>query len=96
MRSWWVEREFDKALQKEEELSKRHGKNTYALIPLDLDGYIFSDECDNRIARTAKERLAVNFQGWEHDNTIFEREIERVIRALRTDGGRESPPEPKL
>ena len=94
--SWWVEREVNKALQKEEQLSKQHGKKVRILIPLDLDGYIFSDDCDSWIAGAAKERMAANFTGWEHDNALFEREIENVIRAMRTDGGKEPPPDPKL
>ena len=40
--------------------------------------------------------MAANFKGWETDNAVFEREIEKVIKALRTDGGKEIPPEPKL
>jgi hypothetical protein len=40
--------------------------------------------------------VAANYKGWEHDNAIFERGIEAVIKALRTDGGKEPPPEKKL
>ncbi|MCD4684708.1 MAG: toll/interleukin-1 receptor domain-containing protein [Anaerolineae bacterium] len=96
LNSWWVEREFNKVLLKEEELRKRYGRTIPVLIPLDLDGYIFSDKCDSWIAREVKTRLAADFKGWEHDNALFEREIERVFRALRTDEGREPTPNPKL
>ncbi|MCA9883405.1 MAG: hypothetical protein KC708_10565 [Anaerolineae bacterium] len=37
-----------------------------------------------------------NFQGWEHDNSVFVQGVESVIKALRTDGGKEAPPESKL
>jgi hypothetical protein len=38
-----------------------------------------------------------NFVGWESSNAVFDREIENVIKALRTDeGAREKPPEPRV
>ena len=42
-------------------------------------------------------RVAANFVGWEKDNALFDRELDKVIRALRTgEGGREKPPPAKL
>jgi hypothetical protein len=42
-------------------------------------------------------RVAANFVGWEKDHALFDRELEKVIRALRTDGGgREKRPPAKL
>jgi hypothetical protein len=41
--------------------------------------------------------LTANFVGLEKDHTLFDRELEKVIRALRTDeGGREKPPSARL
>lgn len=77
---------------------KKRGKKILSLIPLDLDGYLLTDECEreNGKAIQVKERLAANFIGWEEDNEIFETAVEKVIKALQTDGGRKKPPVPKL
>jgi hypothetical protein len=92
--SWWVENEIDIAFGKEQELRKK-GKRVLALIPLNLDGSLFKWE--NGKAEQVKKRLAADFRGWEKDNSIFEKQVERVVKALQTgDTGREPAPVPRL
>lgn len=95
LNSGWVEREIDTAIEKEMKLRKKRGKQTLAIIPLNLDDQLF--DWSHSHAATIRKRLAANFVGWENDNAVFEREFENVVKSLRTDeGGREPPPEPKL
>ena len=96
--SWWVDNEITTALAKEQQLSKQHGEITIVIIPLNLDGYLLSDNWDgDGKASLIKRRLAADFIGWEHNNAKFEQQFEVLMRALRTDaGGREPNPTPKL
>ena len=98
LKSWWVENEIKIAFDKEQGLRKqRDGAEVLALIPLNLDGYLFSDEWKSGLRTEIKSRLAADFTGWETDNNKFETEFERLIKAWRAEvGGRESPPESRL
>ena len=93
--SWWVDNEINRAFKKEQTIMKSRGKKVLALIPLDLDGFIFSD-WENGKAEQVKSRLAADFQGWQNDNDKLQQQFELVLKALRTDGGREAPPVSRL
>ncbi len=75
---------------------KERGAKTLALIPLNIDGYLFDPNCTNAKAEQIKTRLAPDFTNWNTDNNKFEEQLERVILALRIDAQARVPPPPRL
>ena len=68
-----------------------------ALIQLKLAGFLFSADYQSGMKPEITRRVAANFVGWEKDHALCDRELEKVIRASRTDErGREKPPGSKL
>lgn len=42
----------------------RHGKRILCIIPIDLDGYLFSRHCKFKFTSDLRERRAAKFEGW--------------------------------
>lgn len=68
--SWWVDNKINKVFVKEQQLQNERGEKRPALIPLNLDGYLF--EWDDGKADQVRSRLAADSTGWESDNATFE------------------------
>ena len=89
--------EINRAFQKEAQVMNDRGKKVLALIPLNLNGFLFSADYQSGKKAEITSRVAANFVGWEKDHALFDRELEKVIRALRTnEGDRKKPPPPRL
>jgi len=86
LNSRWVNFEIDLALHREQELRQAAPGALWRLIPLDLDGYLFSPEYSGDALRI-RNRLAGDFTGWKTDTDKFDQQIARVIRAIRIEGG---------
>ena len=97
LKSWWVDSELNRAFAKEQVLTRERGRKVLALIPLDLDGFLFSSDWQSGKASEVRSRMVGDFKNWRTDGAKFEEELGQLIRALRADAAaRERPPEPKL
>ena len=63
---------------------RRRNDGQDIIIPLMVDRYLL-DGWEDGLAADLRSRLAVDLTGWEHDNTKFEEQFDRVVKALRTD-----------
>jgi hypothetical protein len=63
---------------------KERKRKVLVLIPLNLDGYLFNKWTSGKGSQV-RQRLAADFRGWKRSHSQFEQEVEKVIRALRSD-----------
>jgi hypothetical protein len=90
-----VDKELDRAIKKEERLWQERGEKVLALIPLNLDDYMFKG-WEGGKKDMVTTRYAVDFTGWETDNAKFDDQFELVVKALQTEDTREEAPVSKL
>jgi hypothetical protein len=76
--SYWVDGEIGKAFQKEQVSMKERGQKVLALIPLNLDGFLFDGWQDGKAPRV-RARFAPDFLGWDADHAKCEGLIEQVV-----------------
>ena len=94
--SWWVDNEIETAFSKERKLMAERRHKVLVLIPLNLDGFLFSGDWENGKSEQVKSRLAADFTDSQSD-VKFAEQLERVVKALREDdNAREIPPASKL
>ncbi len=95
--SWWVDSEIDTTFEKERKIMKERGIKVLALIPLNLDGFMFTEHWNNGKKRQVLSRIAADFTGWENNNIKFDEQIEKILLSLRVgEQNREIPPLPLL
>ncbi|MBZ0316184.1 MAG: TIR domain-containing protein, partial [Anaerolineae bacterium] len=77
LHSGWVDTELTKALEKERELTKERSQRVFALIPLDIDGYLLSRDYQSPIKSEIMRRSVAEFKGWDGDggNAIFDEQM---------------------
>ena len=81
--SWWVDNEIRIALAKEREAATVQRERLRAIIPLNLDGFLFSDDWKSGYREQLLSRLAADFTGWQTNEERFETEMARVLQALQ-------------
>lgn len=89
--SWWVDAEIESAFAKERELMRAAKIRSPVLIPINLDGYMFSERWLSGKRRIVQSRLAADFT----DPSKFGEQFKRLRKALmRTEkpAAKEAPP----
>jgi len=80
LNSYWVNHEIDKALKKEELLWNKFKKRKLALIPLNLDDYIF--EWNSSRASEIGKRHIEDLTNWDSTPQKLEYAMKRIERSL--------------
>lgn len=84
--SWWVDNELNSVIAKEQALWRKTGEETLVLVPLNLDGFMFTDSWKSSWKNKVISRLAPDFTNWNSDRTWeCDNALSSVIHALIID-----------
>lgn len=78
----WSHAEIEAALAKEQEFAADAGQNGPILLPINLDGYMFSGEWKSPHEKKMAGRLAADFTGWRRNREKFDQELKKVLQTL--------------
>jgi uncharacterized protein YjbI with pentapeptide repeats len=84
---WWVDREITTALERERDRAKASKSLWSVIIPVDLDGYLFTEKCKSSHTEMLRARVGARLYGPERTS-----EIVRVREALRVGRASSMPP----
>ena len=88
--SWCVDTELESAFAKEDKLFKQYGSKILAVIPIDLDGFVFQGwQSEKKV--TIERRFVADFKGWS-DPEKYTESLAKLVRAMKTEEFREKPP----
>lgn len=84
--SWWVDNELNSVIAKEQALWRQTREEALVLVPLNLDGFIFSDAWKSGWKNQVISRIAPDFTHWNSDRPCeCDDALSSVIRALIID-----------
>lgn len=91
--SWWVDNELNSVIAKEQALWKKTKQEALVLIPLNLDGFMFSKSWKSGWKSQVTSRVAPDFSHWRIRNPSASKDaLGSVIRALIVDKTTEGGP----
>lgn len=80
-RSWWIDAEIDKIIDKERTAQNREGRRVTNLIPVDLDGFVFDGWNGSRRSLVTSRKIA-NFRQWKQGD-LPKDSLLQLVRALQ-------------
>ena len=87
--SWWVDKELNRALKKEEKLFREKGKQINTIIPITIDNFVF-DKWDDPKKNDINRYSIGDFRNWQDDEN-FEKKLNDLITALDVDRRDDNP-----
>jgi hypothetical protein len=77
---WWVEREIERAFQKEAEIQKKRGKSTTILVPISIDSYVHKT-WKSAFRASVLARHVGDFRDWR-SSAKYQESLDRLRRAI--------------